>query len=1196
MAEIDAASARPVEVDAFILHNEREEAVPRIVEGLAARGITTYFWRRDVDVGEKWKTLESERLRLARLVLVFLGATGWGPNHKPLAGEAQKLGKRILPVLIGPPPTGAITELDGLFEETRYFDLQTVNESALNALADVVRRRPRAAPFSAIISRLVDGSDEERSQVLQQVIEAKSIDRQGLSARLRNEILNRFSQERESQFGSADREPKKIASIRSWMLSTLIWLDAEEAPNRELFLSHLDQGREHDRNVRFWVLAGLSQRNVTYIAEAVKRSLSDKQLEVSLLAQAILSRDHADTINRCRSMLYSAEFDTSWAVLRVLRVVPISALARDVCAQINRAAEGTELTYDSLYALANPIMIAAASPILMESPGLRAFVSIVVAVLTNSDGNAAKQFAILLMAFELSLVEQALAEAERDDPETRGIVRNLRRYIRKGATQDANPELFVAGYASDTIDVKNDYLDIREDVQTLTAVMLANEVTPPLAIGLFGDWGSGKSFFMQSMKEAARTIADTAKATPNSKFCSNVVSVEFNAWHYADTNLWASLVTHILERLAAHVSPTLSQEEQQAVLMRDLESARSAVSQIESEKESTDKQIQDRQTELQDLQVTRQKKEIELRDLRFADLQTILASDSEVKGTLDDALAKVGVPMALTTVADLGQAVTEVNSLRGRATAFLVGLFSAQNKVLVISLVLALIAIPFVAAWLHHKLASSFVTVGTIVAETSVFIAGLTAFFRNAASHVKTYLDKFAKAKQQVDKLIAKKREAPDEKATELEKEIASLKAQEEQVASRMRAATAKVIDLEQKIASLKESRSLQRFLTERTQSDDYRKHLGLISTIRRDFEALTSRLTNPPADQAIGPVERIILYIDDLDRCPADKVVDVLQAVHLLLAYRLFVVVVGVDPRWLAHSLAERYAALKSGGETASDLDSWRTTPQNYLEKIFQIPVSLRPMTSGGYAKLVQGLFAPAPIERNTQDASKNPEPKVRPPVRDTRNPQPGDKPETTGQGPNQGGVMDTPNPSGHDDETRENGGASKGDKAFSIHEEALIVKDIEATFAERLYRLIPSPRAAKRFSNIYRILKAPTTPEQLPAFEGTEQFPGTFQVPMLLLAILIGMPAEAAVLFPRLYEHVSAGNDPSEGFATLELPDISENKVRLLRQRADEIMSDKNFPQSSDLFVYWLPRVSRFSFEIGRAINPALVGRQSL
>jgi hypothetical protein len=42
--------------------------------------------------------------------------------------------------------------------------------------------------------------------------------------------------------------------------------------------------------------------------------------------------------------------------------------------------------------------------------------------------------------------------------------------------------------------------------------------------------------------------------------------------------------------------------------------------------------------------------------------------------------------------------------------------------------------------------------------------------------------------------------------------------------------------------------------------------------------------------------VRRVILYIDDLDRCPSDVVIKVLEAVHLLVALPLFVVVVAVD------------------------------------------------------------------------------------------------------------------------------------------------------------------------------------------------------------------------------------------------------------------------------------------------------------
>src|SRR5579871_849655 len=118
---------------------------------------------------------------------------------------------------------------------------------------------------------------------------------------------------------------------------------------------------------------------------------------------------------------------------------------------------------------------------------------------------------------------------------------------------------------------------------------------------------------------------------------------------------------------------------------------------------------------------------------------------------------------------------------------------------------------------------------------------------------------------------------------------------------------TTRAQDLESRVALLKESQSLGYFVAQRSGSDHYRRHLGLISLIRKDFDGLVERLKSAENQQG-RQVDRIILYIDDVDRCPPSMVVDILQAVHLLLAYELFVVVVSVDPRWLLRSLESRF------------------------------------------------------------------------------------------------------------------------------------------------------------------------------------------------------------------------------------------------------------------------------------------------
>ncbi len=61
--------------------------------------------------------------------------------------------------------------------------------------------------------------------------------------------------------------------------------------------------------------------------------------------------------------------------------------------------------------------------------------------------------------------------------------------------------LTIAGYRTDAVaddvDESADYLDIGREVRALCSVIAAADVTPPLAIGLFGDWGTGKTFFMK---------------------------------------------------------------------------------------------------------------------------------------------------------------------------------------------------------------------------------------------------------------------------------------------------------------------------------------------------------------------------------------------------------------------------------------------------------------------------------------------------------------------------------------------------------------------------------------------------------------------------------------------------------------------------------------------------------------------------
>jgi KAP family P-loop domain len=198
-----------------------------------------------------------------------------------------------------------------------------------------------------------------------------------------------------------------------------------------------------------------------------------------------------------------------------------------------------------------------------------------------------------------------------------------------------------------------------------------------------------------------------------------------------------------------------------------------------------------------------------------------------------------------------------------------------------------------------------------------------------------------------------------------LEGEVKTLSLQVAQASSEQQEHQQAIERLEKELAETDASRLLAEFIRSRADADDYRKHLGMVALVRRDFERLSDFFRGQRDDEQLGKervnndtVNRIVLYIDDLDRCPPQTVVSTLQAIHLLLAFPIFVVVVAVDARWVSRSLEQCYDWLISEGQpdpqpgiSANAAQRWQAnagaTAHDYLEKIFQIPFWLAPMVS---------------------------------------------------------------------------------------------------------------------------------------------------------------------------------------------------------------------------------------------------------
>ena len=80
-----------------------------------------------------------------------------------------------------------------------------------------------------------------------------------------------------------------------------------------------------------------------------------------------------------------------------------------------------------------------------------------------------------------------------------------------------------------------------------------------------------------------------------------------------------------------------------------------------------------------------------------------------------------------------------------------------------------------------------------------------------------------------------------------------------------------------------------------------------------------------------------VVVYIDDLDRCTSDYVVELLEGIQTLLRTRPLVYVVAADRKWICSSYEKIYADF--GGSVG---DPGRPLGYLFLDKVFQLTASL--------------------------------------------------------------------------------------------------------------------------------------------------------------------------------------------------------------------------------------------------------------
>lgn len=122
---------------------------------------------------------------------------------------------------------------------------------------------------------------------------------------------------------------------------------------------------------------------------------------------------------------------------------------------------------------------------------------------------------------------------------------------------------------------------------------------------------------------------------------------------------------------------------------------------------------------------------------------------------------------------------------------------------------------------------------------------------------------------------------------------------------------------------------------------------VALVREFRDDFKEMIDK----------SEIKKLVVIIDDLDRCTPERLIENLEAIKLFLNVEKTAFVIGADPRIVRHAIEHRYKT--DSIENADDPDSRnKRIVSDYLEKLIQIPYYLPKLTENEVETYLTLLF----------------------------------------------------------------------------------------------------------------------------------------------------------------------------------------------------------------------------------------------
>jgi predicted KAP-like P-loop ATPase len=124
-------------------------------------------------------------------------------------------------------------------------------------------------------------------------------------------------------------------------------------------------------------------------------------------------------------------------------------------------------------------------------------------------------------------------------------------------------------------------------------------------------------------------------------------------------------------------------------------------------------------------------------------------------------------------------------------------------------------------------------------------------------------------------------------------------------------------------------------------------EEVTIVREFRDDFREMIEK----------SEIDKLVVIIDDLDRCAPDRLIENLEAIKLFLNVEKTAFVIGADPRIVRHAIEHRYKT--DTIENADDPESRnKRIVSDYLEKLIQIPYYLPKLTDNEVETYLTLLF----------------------------------------------------------------------------------------------------------------------------------------------------------------------------------------------------------------------------------------------